>query len=353
MPYHFKKLLVSGKMGRTMGKNSGIQGLRALAASLVVLQHGIFFACLAKGVDFTPYLPIGLGWIGVSIFFVISGYVMTLCLPQGHMFIVQRIARIYPAYWAAVLLSAASLPLWSRIWSIDTRSLSLLPTTVFNESYGVPYWTLIYEMVFYVVMYAFIMLGVRRTHMAVALTIWGVAIAAVCQSNVHPAFGTDIGAIAAGRWILLSPANFMFIVGALYGLVGQDVFKRTSPLSLAIHAAVLFFISQTLAMPFYVRFLTWGVAYVCVLDLARRIKVPTFLERAGDYSYGLYLVQTILIHCAIGALLVLAPKASLGMYVLIALGTAIIGGIAFGALEFHFHARFVKVALRRPGIQGS
>ena len=81
-----------------MNKNSGIQGLRAIAAVLVVLQHAIFFACTARGVDFTPYLPIGFGQVGVGIFFVISGYVMTLCLPQGAMFMPQRIARIYPAF---------------------------------------------------------------------------------------------------------------------------------------------------------------------------------------------------------------------------------------------------------------
>lgn len=75
-------------------KNTSIQGLRAIAAFLVVFQHAIYFACTAKGVDFTPYLPIGFGQMGVGIFFVISGYVMTLCLSQGAMFMPQRIARI-------------------------------------------------------------------------------------------------------------------------------------------------------------------------------------------------------------------------------------------------------------------
>ena len=331
-----------------MNKNSGIQGLRAIAASLVLLQHGIYFACVAKGVDFQPYLPIGFGGVGVGIFFVISGYVMTLCLPQGKMFMVQRIARVYPAYWIAVVLSGLVLPLLGRPWSLDFYSLSLLPASSFNENYAIPYWTLIYEMVFYGVMYASILIGMSRKYLAYALTIWAFSIVITCQSNVHPGFSDYVGTITAGKWILLSPNNFMFIAGALYGLIGQDVFKKLPPLSLSMHTATIFFISQAnIAMPFYFRFLMWGIAYVSVLDLVRSVRMPVFMERAGDYSYGLYLTHTIFIHVAMYVMVRFSPSAPLTLYFAMALGVPLVGGLAFGAMEFRFHASAIKAGLRR------
>jgi peptidoglycan/LPS O-acetylase OafA/YrhL len=222
----------------------------------------------------------------------------------------------------------------------------LLPTTTFNESYGVPYWTLIFEMAFYAVMYVLALFGISEKRGASILLVWGVAIAFLCQLQIHPDFSNIDRMPFAGWWIFVSPENLMFIAGAIYGLVGQDRFKRTSPLSLGIHAGTLFFISETLPMPPYVRFLTWGVAYLCLLDLARRVRFPAFMERAGDYSYGIYLTQTILINSAMAAMLILAPHAALASYVAIALIAPVVGGLFFGAMEFHFHARAIKPVLR-------
>ena len=102
-----------------LNDGGGIQALRAIAALLVLLQHAIFFACTAKGVDFSPYLPVGFGWMGVSIFCVIYGYVMTLCMHQGASFMPQRLARIYPPYLLTVAISGALLPLIGEPWEID------------------------------------------------------------------------------------------------------------------------------------------------------------------------------------------------------------------------------------------
>ena len=338
-------LSVVTMIGKT--KLSGLQGLRAVAACLVLLQHSIFFACLTKGVDFTPYLPIGFGQMGVGIFFVISGFVMTLCLSQGAMFMPQRIGRIYPSYWAAIVLSAVILPLLGRAWHLDAYSLTLLPATAFNESYAIPYWTLVYEMVFYTVIYGCIVLRLSRPYIAVALGLWAILIVLVCQSNIHPEFGSDIGAMLAGKWILLSPANFEFICGAMYGLFGKELLKSANLASLAIQAAILFFIAQaSIPMPYYLRYLLWGVSFTLLLHIVQGIRVPKFLERAGDYSYGLYLSHTIFIAAAMYMVARFAPAVPLAIVFIAAFGTALLGGLAFGAAEFAFHSAVVKSALR-------
>jgi peptidoglycan/LPS O-acetylase OafA/YrhL len=330
-----------------MNKSSGIQGLRAIAAGLVVFQHGVFFACQAKGVDFTPYLPIGFGQAGVGIFFVISGFVMTLCLSQGRMFMPQRIARIYPSYWAAVLLSGFLLPLIGRAWHFDSYSLTLLPASTFNESYAVPYWTLVYEMVFYAVIYACIFFRRSRAQIVTILGAWAAVIVLACQSNIHPEFQSDVGAMLAGKWILLSPANLEFIAGAMYGLIGAELLKDANPVSLVIQALILFILAQTLApMPYYVRYVLWGLSFTLVLHLMRDIQVPRFLERAGDYSYGLYLTHTIFVGVAMYAMVRFIPSAPLFAFFIAAIGSAVAAGLTFGAAEFLFHSAVIKRALR-------
>jgi peptidoglycan/LPS O-acetylase OafA/YrhL len=322
--------------------------LRALAAILVVFQHAIYFSCLAKGVDFARYLPIGFGQAGVGIFFVISGYVMTLCIGQELRFMSNRIARIYPSYWAAVLLSALLLPLLGREWHFSLYSLTLFPASVFNESYAIPYWTLVYEVVFYAIMYVCIVFRRSRGQIAAILATWAGSIVLVCQSGVHPEFHSDIGAMLAGKWILLSPANFGFIAGALYGLVGKDLLKGANPVSLAVQALVLFILAQTLApIPYYVRYALWGLAFTLLLHLSQGIRVSRYLERAGDYSYGLYLTHTIFTGVAMYAMLRLMPGAPLLAFFAAAFGLALAGGLMFGAAEHVFHSLVIKGVLKR------
>jgi exopolysaccharide production protein ExoZ len=312
----------------------------------VVLQHGIYFACAAKGVGFMQYLPIGFGQVGVGIFFVISGYVMTMCLPQGAMFMPQRIARIYPAFWAAIAVSSLAIPMIGHEWHFDFYSTTLLPASAFNEYYAVPYWTLVYEMVFYAIMYVMILCRLSRRHIAIALALWAAVIAIACQTGIH-AFPDDVSAMVAGKWIFISPANFEFIAGALYGLVGREVLKTANPLTMAIQALVLFIIAQTLApMAYYVRYALWGISFMLVLHLVQGMRAPRVLERAGDYSYGLYLVQSIF--CQVGAYCMARffPTASVFAFIAVTIATALVVGFSFGALEFAFHAKLVKPALR-------
>ncbi|MFM0363158.1 hypothetical protein [Paraburkholderia sediminicola] len=70
--------------------------------------------------------------------------------------------------------------------------MRLLPASAFNESYAVPYWTLVYEMAFYAVMYACVVFRRSRAQIATVLDAWAAMIILACQSNIHPAFQNDI-----------------------------------------------------------------------------------------------------------------------------------------------------------------
>ncbi len=101
---------------RPLGWFAGLDGLRAIAAFLILFHHAGF----SSGVTFRSELS-GLLLtrmdIGVSIFFVLSGFLLYRPFvvaqftdqpaPATGPFWIRRLVRIYPAYWAAFLIQLA------------------------------------------------------------------------------------------------------------------------------------------------------------------------------------------------------------------------------------------------------
>lgn len=88
----------------------GLEGLRAIAAGLVVLTHAAFLA--GDGASGVFAAPARYGDIGVSIFFVLSGFLIYRPFVVAHLdgrsplptraFWWRRVLRIFPAYWVAL-----------------------------------------------------------------------------------------------------------------------------------------------------------------------------------------------------------------------------------------------------------
>ncbi len=90
-----------------------LDGLRLVAALMVVLFH---YVALYGGWENNPRAVFPslhgyarYGWLGVEVFFLISGFVICMSTWGRSLgdFVVSRVSRIYPAYWVAVLLTAA------------------------------------------------------------------------------------------------------------------------------------------------------------------------------------------------------------------------------------------------------
>ena len=92
----------------TKGRVETIDVFRGIAILLVVLFH--FTARLpASSLNITDGapLPVFFGWVGVYFFFIISGYCIFMTLERSAtvgVFLARRFSRIYPAFFAAVLL---------------------------------------------------------------------------------------------------------------------------------------------------------------------------------------------------------------------------------------------------------
>jgi peptidoglycan/LPS O-acetylase OafA/YrhL len=92
-----------------------LNGLRFLAVSLVIFVHWNFSSY--RGNIFFQLSEVG--WFGVDLFFVLSGYLITEILLRekekfGSIllknFWLRRILRIWPAYYAALILQFIVIP---------------------------------------------------------------------------------------------------------------------------------------------------------------------------------------------------------------------------------------------------
>lgn len=148
----------------------GVDLLRFFAASLVVLNHfGIFawnaptMATSARWIAFPAFVPASwFGWVGVEIFFVISGFVIAAsaqhATPGG--FVKKRIIRVAPALWICSTLALA-IQLTSKqpvaaLFTAYAHSLVLSPIGPYID--GVV-WTLVVEAVFYFLIFVVLLAG--------------------------------------------------------------------------------------------------------------------------------------------------------------------------------------------------
>lgn len=148
-------------MGRGEERIVGLDSLRGLAAlSVAVFHYSFYFDMKLPGHPPGPF-QFTLGYYGVNLFFMISGFVimMTLVNTRKPMdFLVSRFSRLFPAYWAAMILTTLAM----RLAGLETLAIGPVET-VFNATMlqgfaGIPsvddsYWTLQIELGFYALMF--------------------------------------------------------------------------------------------------------------------------------------------------------------------------------------------------------
>ncbi|KUL29831.1 acyltransferase family protein [Actinoplanes awajinensis] len=140
-----------------------LDGLRLLAALAVAFYHlsgglTVAKAWAAHPRDLFPTLsPIAAyGWLGVELFFMISGFVICMsCWGRTPgQFFRSRVIRLFPAYWPAVLITTAVVAFWpvatTRLpWDQVIANLTMLHTPMGVKNVDASYWTLWAEMRFY------------------------------------------------------------------------------------------------------------------------------------------------------------------------------------------------------------
>lgn len=137
--------------------------LRFLAALAVVLYHYTARNHSQWGVSPAEAFPVlsrftAYGFLGVPLFFVISGFVIFMSA-EGRtvgQFVAARVARLYPAYWVAVIATSVLVTFIAPHFEMGVSgSQFLVNLTMMQEAFGVDhvdgvYWTLWVEMLFYI-----------------------------------------------------------------------------------------------------------------------------------------------------------------------------------------------------------
>jgi peptidoglycan/LPS O-acetylase OafA/YrhL len=155
-----------------------LDAVRGVAALAVVAYHfGGFFALAGQGsagLGSWAGMLTGYGWLGVQVFFALSGFVIALAAPpitspptSAGRFLLRRLIRVTPPYWASVV---ATVALWVVALAMGQgrREYPLSAGMVFSHlvyaqaAFGYPplqdiYWTLALEIQFYL-LFALILL---------------------------------------------------------------------------------------------------------------------------------------------------------------------------------------------------
>jgi peptidoglycan/LPS O-acetylase OafA/YrhL len=132
-----------------------IDALRGIAATMVVLFHFTMGRPEAK-------YGFEVGTTGVDLFFIISGFVIFMSISKvknGLDFIINRVSRLYPTYWACVSCTAVlfSYQLLKTTGSLNRDfiikyfgNITMFQFYLHIPNLDEPYWTMIIEMIFYI-----------------------------------------------------------------------------------------------------------------------------------------------------------------------------------------------------------
>jgi peptidoglycan/LPS O-acetylase OafA/YrhL len=164
-----------------------LDGLRFLAAFVVLAYH---FTTMDRvwhrpAAEVFPAQAAAYGWLGVYLFFLISGFV--ICMSSWGRgvgsFLVSRAVRLYPAYWLSVVVIAVVVTVWPVLGQTVTWESALVNLTMFQDPLGVPpvaevYWTLWAELRFYLLFALLVWWGLTYRRVVGFCVAWLAAVAA-------------------------------------------------------------------------------------------------------------------------------------------------------------------------------
>lgn len=304
-----------------------LDGLRGIAALWVVVFHLTYGA--------TPWqhdLPGTLapftvnieGLLAVDLFFVISGFVICMTVERSRTvldFAASRFARLFPVYWAAVVISTAVgvlLPLPQTPVTVGQGivNLTMLQAYIGVHSVDHSYWSLAVELGFYGLMAAVLLAGERRRIETLGLA-W------VLAGFVSTHLLQYLGFVLPWRisTALALPYASLFYAGILFYRIRTDRFTwwRAGGVALCLALRIAFASPLTIAIECAI-FATFALCVANKLPMLRARPLLFF----GAISYSLYVVHQPLGYrlqlgfYALGAPPWLNLAASLGVLVAVA-----------------------------------
>ena len=277
--------------------------LRAIACLMVVAFHYLYRGAIegwSPKIDIDVVVNIAqYGYLGVHLFFIISGFVIFLSAANANVqeFIVSRTSRLYPAFWVAVPLT------WLILQIFDAKPLEvswqhmLLNLTMVPHWFHVPfvdgaYWSLAVELQFYILVGLAIHFKLMNRSESLLCSWLIIALA----NAIRPMYPLEF-------WLAANWAPLFCIGASAYlirtkGLSSQRLTILISGYLLAMYYALKKIIqteqapTSTLHLIAIAALLTTFVLVFLLIALGQIKSRPSpFIAAAGSLTYPLYLLH--------------------------------------------------------------
>lgn len=296
-----------------------IQFLRGVAVLLVIAFH---FRQYLNGVYVQSDLGdrlFGLGEVGVDIFFVISGFIITYSTINKERntpaeFAIKRFFRLYPVFFVTLIILVVLDVTSTASVSDIVKSFVFIPKDYnsigpwYGYNVNLPAWTLTYEILFYTIFCLALSINHKnRTILAIVLM---VIICSVAQLYFRGTLQIDpitrdvgINSVIRNLTFISNPIIYDFI----YGMIIAEVFIRIDAKYLnrtmvKVFLMSVFWISVALIISGFNRgagLERWGlysfllVGSIVLLSKVKDISFGGFWIMMGEMSYSLYINHMI------------------------------------------------------------
>lgn len=319
--------------------------LRFIAALAVVLFHYAFRGYAADSLSRMPYpllaSPAKYGYLGVELFFMISGFVIMMTASSGSLrsFVISRAVRLYPGFWACCTITfLVGTAIGGRLYSATIQeyaiNMTMLSEYLGTRSIDGVYWSLFIEIRFYaLVSVILIMRGINRSEMYVI--IWLLA-SALLYLFPTPKL----------QYLLITDYSAFFIAGATYSFIWA---KGLSPLRAAMigGACLLAIVKTIVALPAFekhygVNMNRYAVVGIIIaffgIMLLVSVKQTGAVGRRNWVLLGALTYPLYLLHQNIGFIIINLLYPNINMHI-------VFWGAALGAITL---AYFVHVTVEKP-----
>lgn len=210
------------------GRYVELDGLRGLAVSGVVLYHYFYLYDVYFSSPVPATVGFSYGFMGVQLFFMISGFVILLTARKSARprdFVIARGTRLYPTYWLCLTISWVLVAVTAFGPLMRSRAEIAINYTMIQRLIRVrevdgAYWSLSVELIFYGLVFALLLLIGRLDDRAVVWLISGwcaVSLVVAAVAHQHPQSGL-MHAVTIATAAQYAP---LFGVG-MFGLLSRD-----------------------------------------------------------------------------------------------------------------------------------